>query len=110
MPMQRHLPGRYASSTDAPPHSNSRKSQTFPEHVINAFAEHRQYYLDIWLDSQRFMNIDKSIRDLADRFIEVQGMRNVYDKDGWMVCSEFDCREFASPGDVELYLEGKEKP
>lgn len=109
MPTQRILPGGKIFFTEAQRYYNSRKSQTFPEHVINAFAEHRQYYLDIFLDSQRFMNIDKSIRDLADRFLEVQGMKNVYDKNGWLVRSEFDCREFASPGDVELYLDGKEK-
>lgn len=94
MPTQYVLPGGKIFFTEAQRYYNARRSQTFPEWVLNVFAEHRQYYLDIYLDSQRFMNIDKSIRDLADRFLEVRQMRNRYDKNGWLVRSEIDCYQF----------------
>lgn len=109
MPVQYVFPGARIFFTEAQRYYNGRKSQTFPDHVGAAFQEHRQAHLDIYLDSQRAINIDKNIRDLADLFLDVVGMRNVTDKNGWIVRSEFECRKFDSPEAVEAYLGDGEK-
>lgn len=84
---------------------NSRKSQTFPDHVSRAYEMHRHYGLDIYLDVQRLKLIDPNVRELCKHFIEVLGQKHVKDGLGRIVQTTFLCREFDNWLSVEDYLE-----
>lgn len=96
--------------TEAQRYFDSRRSKTFPTFVSAAFEMHRHYGLDIWIDVQRPMLIDKNVRELCKHFIEVQRMEHVQTKLTKQITSTtFYCREFDSHVALEVYLTTGEK-
>lgn len=84
---------------------DSRKSQSFPGWVSRAFEMHRHYGIDLYLELQREGLVDKNIRELGEKFIEVIGMENETDYAGGILSSTFYCREFPDNRAVERYIE-----
>lgn len=110
MPTQFVLPHSHVHLTEVQHYYNSKDLLPLPRHVSSLFEMYRQYFLDIWLDLQRPILLDKNIRDLIKHFIEVLGMENLTDEEtGRIIQSTFRCREFDSNFALEEYLEtGKE--
>lgn len=97
-------PGSKIFLSEAQRYYDSRKSQTFPDHVSRFFEMHRHYGIDVFMDVQRANLIDLNIKELCKRFIEVQGMKHEKDIAGRIVRTTFSCREFESWHEVEQYL------
>ena len=110
MPTQLLPPKSKVFLTEGQRYFDSRKSATFPRFVSEAFEMHRHYGLDIYIDVQRPVLIDKNVRELCKRFIEVQGMEHQETQlTGQITATTFHCREFDSNAAVEAYLGGGEK-
>lgn len=88
---------------------NSRKNKDFPEWVSRYFEEHRHYGLNIMLDVQRPGLIDVNIRELCERFVEVQQLRHQIDGAGNILRTVFLLREFPDWKTVDKYLNGDDK-
>lgn len=90
-----------------------------PPWVTQAFELHGHIFLTIFLIAQRYMRLNKDIRDLVNRFIYIEesihtflvnGHKIKVDKfiPGQLVKTEWFGREFTSDADYENYLSGKE--
>lgn len=88
---------------------NSRKSMTFPDWVSRAYEMHRHYNLDITMSVQRVMLIDKNIKDICRRFIEVVDLTHERNTFGGIGASKWTCREFDDWNAVEDYIAVKER-
>lgn len=82
---------------------DSRK-KNLPDWVSRTYEMHRHYGLDFYFDLQRFMLLDKNIRDNCSRIIEVDKMRHKINEFGGIVSTEWDCREWKDSADCERYL------
>ncbi len=104
VPVMPVLPGSVIILSEAQRYYNSRKSKDLPDWVSRIFEQHRHFDLTIFLDVQRPGLIDVNIRELCDRFVEVQYMENKTDKAGNILSSTFHLREFDDWRDVDAYL------
>lgn len=86
---------------------DGRESGTMPDNVSQFFETHGHNYLTIIIDVQRGKALDLNIRENVNKFIEVQGMRNMKDAYGRIIRSIWYCREFYSLQDYEAYVIGK---
>ena len=92
--------------SEAQRYYNSRRSKDLPDWVSRYFEEHRHFGLQIYLDVQRPGLIDVNIRELCERFLEIQRMEHRYDRVGNIVSSTFFYREFTDWKYVDQYLGG----
>lgn len=97
-------PGSKIFLSEAQRYYDSRKSQTFPDHVSRAYEMHRHYGIDIWMDVQRVSLIDLNIRQICRRFIEVLRMEHKTDENGRILKTMFHCRTFGDWIAVDQYL------
>ena len=74
-------------------------------YVLDYYARHRHYSLDIVLISQRPVSINKAIRGLSERFIFPK-VSTVRDRHG-NIKTVFDCIEFDSTKKAEDYADNK---
>lgn len=103
VPVMPVFPGSKIYLSEAQRYYNSRKSRELPDWVSRYYEEHRHFGLDIMLDVQRPGLIDVNIRDIAGRFIEMQGVEVSEDK-GCTKSTTFYYREFTSWSEVDRYL------
>lgn len=82
---------------------DSRK-KALPDWVSRMYEQHRHFHFEFFLELQRVMLIDKNIRDLAERFIEVQELEHEYDSCDNIIKSTWHCIEFESTQAYEQYL------
>lgn len=87
---------------------DSRESQTLPNFVKQAYAEHRHHKLEIYLFTPRVMHIDVNLREIASRFIEVKELSHELNESGYPVQSQFTCKEYSDWGEVEWTLRRRE--
>lgn len=104
VPVVSMLPGSKIFLSEAQRYYNSRKSKDLPDWVSRYFEEHRHYGLDIMLDVQRPGLIDVNIRDITERFIEIEKIEQERNKDGQVVSTSFFVKLFADWKFVESYL------
>ncbi len=104
LPVQYIPPGSKIFLSEVQRYYYSRNSQTMPDWVSRGYEMHRHYGTDFYMDVQRVMLVDKNIRELCKRFIEVIRMETSQDKYGRTVKTEFVCREFDNNLMVEEYL------
>ena len=109
MPTQFVLPNSRIHLSEVQRYYNSKDGTPLPRHVSNLFEMHRHYGLDIWMDVQRGMLVDKNIRDLCRHFIEVQDMEHIKTETGRIIQTTWHCREFDSNLAFEEYLETGKK-
>jgi hypothetical protein len=98
------LPNSRIYLSEAQRYYNSRRSKDLPDWVSRFYEEHRHFSLEILLDVQRPGLIDVNIRELCGKFVEVQEMRNSYDRSGNLISSVFVTREFDDWKNVDQYL------
>lgn len=89
---------------------DSRESASLQDHVSRWFETHGHFYIDVYIDVQRAKLIDKNIRALAKKIIEVQKMVHVKDVYGRILRTVWYCREFSSSADYETYADGGYAP
>ncbi|MCL2255276.1 MAG: zonular occludens toxin domain-containing protein [Firmicutes bacterium] len=78
-----------------------------PPFVVNYFAQHRHYHLDIVLTCQRPVSIDKAIRGLCERFIFILDLKHSKDKFGNIIHTKWQCLEFPSTESAERFSDTK---
>ncbi|MCM1533400.1 MAG: zonular occludens toxin domain-containing protein [Corallococcus sp.] len=100
------LPGSKIFLAEAQRYYNSRKSKDLPDWVSRFYEEHRHFGLDIMLDVQRPGLIDVNIRELAERFVEIEQIVQRRDKNGYVSGTEFYCKVFEDWKFVDRYLNG----
>lgn len=101
-------PGSKIFLTEVQRYYDSRKSATLPDWVSRAFEMHRHFFLDIFLDLQRFSLCDLNIRDLCAKVILIdEPLKIVLNQDNVIIKCIWQCKEFKSGKDVELYYESK---
>lgn len=110
MPVQFILPYGELHITEGQRYWDSRESASLPDHVSRWFETHGHFFLDIYIDVQRAKLIDKNIRALANKIIEVQRMVHVRDAYGRILRTMWYCREFASSAEYETYADGGYAP
>lgn len=110
IPIQFILPYGELHITEGQRYWDSRESASLPDHVSRWFETHGHFFLDIYIDVQRAKLIDKNIRALAKKIIEVQRMVHVKDAYGRILRTMWFCREFASSADYETYADGGYAP
>ena len=90
-----------------------------PPWVTQAFELHGHIFLTIYLIAQRYMRLNKDIRDLVNRFVYIENSIHTFvvnghkvktDKfiPGKLIKTEWFGREFNSDAEYEAYLTGKE--
>lgn len=90
--------------TEGQRYFDSRQSGSFPAHVSRAFEMGRHYGMNFYIDCQRPDLIDKNIRMICTRFIEVRSMEHQTDENDRILQTTFHCRTFPSFVAVEAYL------
>lgn len=110
VPIQYIAPYGELHITEGQRYWDSRESSTLPDHVSRWFETHGHFHLDIYIDVQRAKLIDKNIRALAKKIIEVQKMVHVKDVYGRILRTIWYCKEFKSSGDYETYEDGGYAP
>ncbi len=105
MPIQPIMPYGELHITEGQRYWDSRESASLPDHVSRWFETHGHFFIDIYIDVQRAKLIDKNIRALAKKIIEVQSMTQVVDEYGRIKRTIWICREFASSASYEAYEE-----
>lgn len=110
MPTQFILPYGELHITEGQRYWDSRESASLPDHVSRWFETHGHFNLDIYIDVQRAMLIDKNIRALSKKIIEVQKMVHVKDVYGRILRTVWYCREFSSSAEYETYVNGGYAP
>lgn len=88
-------------------YADSRKSITFPPQMSALFAKRRHFKYEIYMDGQRGVFIDKKVRELCDRIIEIQEQEHVRDEFRRIVKTNWRVREFEGYEAYEDYLERK---
>lgn len=83
---------------------NSRQSATFPNRLSQWFEESRHFEIEFWGDGQRGHLMDKNVRAITDRIIEMQGVENEYDRMDRVVKTIWHCREFFNIRDYDDYI------
>lgn len=91
--------------SEAQRYYDSRKSSTMPSGVARFYEMHRHYGLDIYMDMQRPMLLDKNIREIASKFVEVVSMKHTYSKIGNILSTTWKTRVWTSWAEVERYRE-----
>lgn len=86
---------------------DSRKSITLPPQISALFAKRRHFHFDIYMDGQRGIFIDKKVREMCDRIIEIQSQEHERDGFGRIIKTIWYVREFEGYGAYEDYLERK---
>jgi len=77
--------------------------------IISRFYEtHRHYGIDLYLDCQRATLIDLNVRENACEIIEVQSMKNITDRHGFVIRNVWQTRVFTSCHDFQRYLDTSE--
>lgn len=84
---------------------DSRKYRTFKDYVSRYFEYHGHIHLDLYLAAQRQTLIDKNIRELSCRVLEVVDLKHVYDYNV-LVRSIWTCHEFTHSSEASKYVEG----
>lgn len=85
---------------------NSRESNTLSDFVSRAFEYHGHFKYNIYLAIQRPVLIDKNIRELSPRVIEVVSLRHKTDN-GVILSSTWSCREYTSIAEAEKHIAGQ---
>lgn len=88
---------------------DSRESAKFPDWQSYGFEIHRQAKLEIFLLAQRGNLIDRNIKELGVRVIEIRGIKNKKDAAGNIVKTTWECREFSEWSEAERYIKNGEK-
>lgn len=83
---------------------DNRQTATLPQWVSRAFQIHRQYHLEIYLDTQRAFGIDPKIREIAGQFLHVLDQKHDEDKLGNIIHTTWTCYLFERISDYEEYL------
>lgn len=90
-----------------------------PPWVTQAFELHGHAYLTIYLIAQRYMRLNKDIRDLVNRFVYIEESVHTFVANGrkvkankfipgTLIKTEWFGREFSCDSDYENYLSGKD--
>lgn len=95
--------------SEAQRYYDSRKSSTLPSGVARFYEMHRHYGLDIYMDMQRPMLLDKNIREIASKFIEVLSMKHTYSKIGNITSTTWKTRVWTSWAEVLRFQETGKK-
>ena len=82
---------------------DSRKYNSFSDFVSQLYEQHRHWGMQIYLDCQREKLIDLNIRGISTRVIYVESMLNDIDSRGLVVANHWQCREFCSADECEMY-------
>lgn len=77
--------------------------------VKGMYNKRRHWDLDIWIVVHRTMAVNVAIRDVADKFIEIQSMESEKDFAGRTIRTKWKLREFDRWRDVERYLQTGDK-
>lgn len=103
------VPFEFIAITEGQKYYNSRKSTIFPAWVSRFFEQHRHDDLDIYIDVQRPMLIDATIRELA-QFIEIQKLTIKKDEYGKVKSLKWHVRLFENSKLFDRYISsgGKE--
>ncbi len=109
IPVQSVPPNSRIFISEAQRYYNSRKSQSLPDWVSRWYEMHRHFGIEIYMDVQRVKLIDLNIRELCQKFIEVQRTEHERDSADWITKTRWYCREFDNLLDVEDYLSGNSK-
>ncbi len=104
MPVQYLAPGSSVFLSEVQRYFNSRDKRPLPDHVSRNYEMHRHYGVNFYMDVQRAQLVDLNIKDIAEKFIEVQGMEHERDFSGRIISSKFICREFANWRETEQYI------
>lgn len=83
---------------------NSYDWNKVPKEKRTAFEEHRQWWLDFFIDVQRPVMVASSIRELASRFIHIVKHENEYNFAGGVERTTFHTLEFGSWQEAEAYV------
>ncbi len=97
------LPHEFIAITEGQKYFNSRKSQTFPAWVSRFYEQHRHNDLDVYIDVQRPMLIDATIRELA-QFVEIQKLDIKKDKSGKPITLTWSVRRFENSKMFDKYM------
>lgn len=97
-------PGSYIYLTEIERILDNRKTSTLPQWVSRAFQIHRQYHLEIYLDTQRAFGIDPKIREIAGQFLHVHNQQHQKDILGNIYRTIWECYLFKRISDYEDYL------
>lgn len=83
---------------------NSHEWEKVPKETRTAFEEHRQWWLDFFIDVQRPVMVAAAVRELASRFIHVVKHENVCNFAGGVESTTFHTLEFSSWQETEDYV------
>lgn len=95
--------------SEAQRYYDSRKSSTLPSGVARFYEMHRHYGLDIYMDMQRPMLLDKNIREIASKFVQVLSMTHTYSKIGNILSTTWKTRVWTSWNEVLKFQETGKK-
>ncbi len=103
-PVQAVVPCAAMFFTEADDVYNSSIKTPLPVAVSGIYNKNRHFKLDIWVELHRSMALHVSIRDIANKFIEIYDVKTEKDPAGRNISTTWTLREFDNWRNVEKYL------